>query len=533
MDNNFSKDKILLENIVDRFEKKEKLQYTINGVITKGEYEAILRSIKCYVDSGVKTPVLVDGGGYLSNELTITKDVEVECEDLAPEISVDKDFSDKGGDDAIYNSLNLSVLEGKELLGDYKVGLDFGTAFSKACIVHLEDEEEVILDLPLGLYAGEDSMEMPVSSSLYIKDNKLFFGAIAVEKSEECRNVAGSPLRIDSIKSFLIDENRATLEDSPLDKKYNPTGVEIPKAALLAFYLGYFLYLIRLSAKEKHGVDISYVERRICLPCYKEGHREKVTKELSILFSMGEVLSASFKNEWEDGFEIKDVLNIYSWMKKNICNSSNYIEKYLEESLAVASSRLGVKSKTAGNAFLVIDIGAGTTDFTMYEVFSNAESDSNRAREIKGAEYGVPIAGNKLDTALVKLVLYKSGITRGIKDYQLILTSLRMDVRSYKEALFKNRKLTYKLLNGVSGEILLSDFLKTDDVKKFTSGLKGAIRHVLESIHPSWIKTKIRSKNMNGMLPVILAGGGASLPMLKSLVNGVVNIGGYDVNLRM
>lgn len=533
------KNKVLFDNLINRLRlDQETGKYSLPGIITEGERTALIAAQSLLssigsevVNSDPNNPFEAissvevsepDGKNNLSND-------SVDKERSSPTI-IEEVISSEGLEDL----LDTSAIYPKEFDDNINLGLDFGTAYSKACIVQTLDDEEKILDLPLGIYAGEDSLEMPVHSSLFIDpDGRLYFGPIAVEKSLEARINGYELSRIDSIKSFLIEENRVTIDDSPLSNIYNPTDVHVSKAALLAFYLGYLLHLVRETASNNHGIDITKVRRRVSLPCYEPHHREKVVKEISKLFTLGDVLGKSFRDEWENGFRIQDVMYLYGWMRENINKNSPHVESFLEEPLAVAGSRLGMNDKSIGNAFMVVDVGAGTTDFGMFEIMANAQTGYVDAREIKGSGYGVPVAGDKLDTILLAYILDDSSISRTSPAYKEALISLRLDIRNYKERLFKHKKLTYSLPGGITGQLTLGTFLEDKSVKEFSTELRNALVHVLSSIHPSWINTKIELKNKSGKLPIILTGGGASLPMLKALLKGSIDVGGHHVLLHL
>jgi molecular chaperone HscA len=273
------------------------------------------------------------------------------------------------------------------------------------------------------------------------------------------------------------------------------------------------------------------VQQRISLPCYEPNHRAKVIKEISKLFMLGEVLGKSFRDEWENGFRIVDVMYLYDWMRSNIKRSSPYIEHFLEEPLAVAGSRLSIAGASTGNVCMVVDVGAGTTDFTMFEIFADAKKDSAVATQVKGSEYGVPVAGDRLDTILLAYILKDAGVSRSDENYKELLVSLRLDIRDYKERLFSVNLLTYSLPSGITGQVKLNEFLQDNSVKSFSQDLHNAFVHVLSSIHPSWIKTKIRKKNMHSKLPIILTGGGAGLPMVRNLAKGVIDVHNYSIQL--
>jgi hypothetical protein len=543
---NSEKNKILFENLINRLLLGEVTgKYSLPGVITDEERNALLFAEQLIAEAQpaavpqtesvqnpllsaeAQTPPQVDVATVVEAVSAVATKSPVISESDSADI-VEQVLSSQG----IEALLDTTVLEPDNFLPNIKLGLDFGTAYSKACMVKVENGEENILDLPLGIYAGEDALEMPVNSSLFIDpDGRLYFGPIAVEKSLDARAAGAKVSRIDSIKSFLIDENRVTIDDSPLPKIYNPTDTDVSKAALLTFYLGYLLYLVREAAIDRHNVDISIIQRRISLPCYEPNHRIKVIKEISKLFSLGEVLGKSFREEWESGFRIEDVMYLYDWMRQNINKNSPYIECYLEEPLAVAGSRLGINGASLGNVCMIVDVGAGTTDFTMFEIYADAKKDHSIAKEVKGSEYGVAVAGDKLDKILLAYILKDAGISRSNENYKEVLLSLRLDIRDYKEKLFRFNILTYALSGAITGQIKLSDFMQEKTVKDFSQELRNAFVHVLSTIHPSWIKTKIRQKNTQSKLPIILTGGGANLPMVRNLAKGTIEVHGYPVQL--
>ena len=537
---------ILFENLINRLSKNSQTgEYSLPGIITPDERAALLAAQEVMMSmkgeaanlpvATIKKSIKEHGSNPSFIEPKVAEIPNSIAAELLPRLEVASDVVADFNvtSEGIEKLLDISTISQVEFSDNIRLGLDFGTAYSKACMVRVEDHEEVILDLPLGIFAGEEALEMPVSSCLFIDPNgRLYFGPIAVERSLEARASGVDFSRIDSIKSFLIDEERVTIDDSPLPKTYNPTDVEVSKAALLTFYLGYLLHLVREAALERHGVDIRNVSQRVSLPCYEYNHRKKVIGELSKLFTLGEVLGRSFRDEWENGFRVEDVKYLYEWMRKNINKNSPHIERFLEEPLAVAGSRLSLTGSSVGNVCMIVDVGAGTTDFAMFEIFADATKTSAIATEVKGSEYGVPVAGDRLDTILLAYILKQAGVTRANDSYTDILTSLRLDIRGYKERLFTDNAVSFALLNGFAGEVVLSDFLQSEPVKGYSKSLYEAFVHVLSSIHPSWIKNKIIQKNMSSKLPVILTGGGAGLPMVRNLAKGVVNVKGYSVQLQ-
>lgn len=531
--------KILLENILNRLQEEEEgAKYILPGIITAEEREALLSANKLFqAEDGVEEFVAQYPPEGLDTDADHAKNQVPPHESGRKHYSqnLKRQDSSRLSSEGIEGLLKLDLLQPRTNFSDECfIGIDFGTAYSKACMLGTDEESENIMELPLGIHAGEEALQMPVHSSLFLDiDGRLYFGPIAVEKSEERRGEGRHHNRIDSIKQFLIDDDRVTIDDRPLAGVFNPTETEVSKAALITFYLGYLMFLIRVAARETHQTDAGNVRYRVCLPCYQPAHKQKVIKEISQLFLMGEVLGVSFEEEWERGFRIEDVAYLFNWMRQNISQSSCRLDRFIEEPLAVASSRLGRAGKSTGNVAMVVDVGAGTTDFSMFEIFADAGSGYFSARSIKGSEHGIPIAGDKLDSILLSFILDQAAIDRSHDAYREILSSLRLDIREYKERLFHSHNLIYTLYNGTSGEVKLDQFLQTAQVKKFTSDLKGAFVQVLENIHASWLNKKILKANTALKLPVILTGGGASLPMVRSLAKGVVEVKGQVIPLHL
>ncbi len=533
------KQKILLENLLNRLQEEEGgSKYTLPGIITEEEREALRFANRLLQsDHGAEEVMAPDPSTSLDADAGRTKN-HAPLRAPGSRQSVENLTRQDNGhlsSDGIEKLLKLDLLQSQtNLSSEVFIGIDFGTAYSKACMLGTDDESENIMELPLGIHAGEEALQMPVHSSLFLDtDGRLYFGPIAVEKSEERRSEGRHYNRVDSIKQFLIDEDRVTIDDRPLAEVFNPTDIEVPKAALIAFYLGYLMFLIRVAARDTHQIDVANVRYRVCLPCYQPAHKQKVMKEIAQLFQMGEVLGASFEEEWERGFRIEDVDYLFTWMRQNISQNSRRLDRFLEEPLAVAGSRLGRAGKSTGNVAMVVDVGAGTTDFSMFEIFADAGSGYFTARSIKDSEYGIPLAGDKLDAILLSFILGDASIDRSHERYREILSSLRLDIREYKERLFRSHRLIYNLPHGTSGEVKLDQFLETAQVRKFSSDLKKAFVQVLENIHASWLNKKILKANTAMKLPVILTGGGASLPMVKSLAKGAVEVKGQAIPLHL
>ena len=75
-------------------------------------------------------------------------------------------------------------------------------------------------------------------------------------------------------------------------------------------------------------------------------------------------------------------------------------------------------SKPGVGGYVILDVGAGTTDIAGFYCVNNPEWDRPRIFEVRGAADAIKSAGNILDSALIKLVLNKANVMPGSAEYQ-------------------------------------------------------------------------------------------------------------------
>jgi len=96
-------------------------------------------------------------------------------------------------------------------------------------------------------------------------------------------------------------------------------------------------------------------------------------------------------------------------------------------------------------------------------------------------------------------------------------------IRRMKETLFLTGRLDVTVADQ-SVSIELPEFLNNDRVKRFSLTIEEAIRKFLCSVDSSWQKAD--------QALLVLTGGGASLPMIKDLVNKRWELGGRSITFR-
>ena len=205
-----------------------------------------------------------------------------------------------------------------------------------------------------------------------------------------------------------------------------------------------------------------------------------------------------------------------------------YVKEAVTEPLGVAGSIMSGK-KEVNNLVMVVDIGAGTTDLSLYRLGSGSDSKKGQysAYEVEGSSRVLTEAGNHLDSLLIEQIIMKTGITSDDQMLENVRGELKLRIRNDKESLFNDKFVLITLSNGTDVEVSLDEFLELEAVQKFGRDLRNTMINILESIDYSYVGWILANPARN--LVVSLTGGGAELPMVQSLAEGSVYVSGREV----
>jgi len=512
--------KILLKNLLDRVVVLEDGSKELSGKLTESELEALNFALDLVVSSKRKLPAhLVDS---VAQKL---KGKPVKEEPLDPKIHQVKETKVQVEDenkDAVFE-LETSVLDLEPPSEDIRLCIDFGTAMSKVTMVDNSSGYEDITVLRLGIPGEQQEInETMLVSSVYI-DNEglLWFGQKAVTISES-ESQSGNRQRLDNIKRWLSEEGF----DEKVNSSFNPTEIDITYGNMIQAYLMFLTWVVAHSLEgEGHPRNIL---RRFAMPIFNgEKHRDTKYK-LQEMLGDAQILADSFYRTLRDGIPIETFISALHQLHK-IKTDYKFIAEDITEPLGVAGSLLSWEKKV-NSLVMVVDIGAGTSDFSLFRIAFNPDSGVLGSSEVSGSARGITEAGNHLDTMLKSCVLTKAGITRDNPLYMNIVGVLNLTIRNYKEALFNDGFISVSLFNEEIVEIDKDEFLSLEPVQKFNDDLKNTLLEILEEIDDSWIKG---APAWSGMptLAIALTGGGAELPMAKSLAVGETSIGGNKLKI--
>ena len=421
--------------------------------------------------------------------------------------------------------LDLRALNLRVVRDDARICLDFGTAMSKATLVVDGDDTETedIHVLPLGRPGNQEEVsETMLISSVYIDNGGIVrFGKAAIDYSMP-EGADGSRGRLDNIKRRLSEEGW----DERVDKRFNPTELRVSYGDMVLAYLAFLTWTINRCL-----VNMGYpgnLSRRFAVPCFSGERRREVYHKLKELVGEAQVLADTFGKELPDGISLSRFVRAIEQLRRS-SRKYPFVLHDVVEPLGVANSIMSW-TKPVNSLVLVIDIGAGTSDLSLYRLKIDPETEESIGIEVEGSSRVLTEAGNHLDRLLIALIIKKSGITSEDSRWINVQGALELRIREFKESLFQDGSVFVALENWIEVEIELEEFLELEAVRQFGENLRTKMVEILESVDESWVGwIKVHPGRY---LTVALTGGGAELPMVKELAEGSITINGSAIELR-
>jgi hypothetical protein len=403
--------------------------------------------------------------------------------------------------------------------------LDFGTAMSKA---FASFGSEHFLDLELGAVAGGKGYAVP--SSVFIADDgRAYFGFEAVDISQEL--VESGRKRLDSIKEWLSQRSDGNLdgESCLLSKEMNPTEANLTQGDLIRIFLSYLTdcACIALQKHEERGLDAGrYIRRNFARPCWSnDGQAQWADRQMRDMLAQSQILADTFTGRWNGGISVFELKSAIEQVKR-LPNYGDYlIDAGIPEPVAVAAGAIA-ETENFRDAFMVVDVGAGTTDFGLFVAARDPESGESKVFQVLESIQGLRQAGDKVDNLLRAFICKKEDVESHDVKGRIIFSDLARRIRGLKETLFLTKRLEYTLSDHTVGNLTLNEFLDDLNVQRFSATVQAGFLKALESIDENYLKWL----SLDGIrLNVVLTGGSSTLPMMEELAKGVINVRGYKI----
>lgn len=421
-------------------------------------------------------------------------------------------------------ALALESIERDEVTDpDVLLCLDFGTAMSKAFATVFPDKH---LDLELGIEAGRRGYTLP--SSVFIADDgKAYFGFEAIEQSQDL--IDSGRERLDSIKGWLSLRREGNLDGEAcvLKPAMNPTAYRLTEGDLIRIYLAYLTDIAESSLAYQFVVDQPrYAKRRFARPCWPDPEQTKWADGLMRrMLAEAQILADTFTGRWVGGIPVGELKSAVEQVKALDKWPEYLIDDGVPEPVAVAAGALA-DSDNARDAFMVVDAGAGTTDFGLFIATHQPDQDDCRVFQVPASIQGLMQAGDKVDGLLRGFIAQRESIDLTDNPGRMILADLSRRIRGLKETLFKTGKLEYVLADGTAGKVALDEFLADEKVQRFAKAVEDGFKKSLEAVDETWL----RWLAMDGVrLNVVLTGGSSTLPMMQALGKGPIDVKGYRI----
>ena len=389
--------------------------------------------------------------------------------------------------------------------GPLHLCLDFGTAMSKACAWNKVSDTP--MPLKIGLAAGEPaSSPYAINSAIFIsRDGLAFVGQAAINRA-----AAADPEHhraFQSIKDILTVGPTTDLGE-PVPSLFNPSKRPVSRKAIVALYLAFLTDSALLALRGDYGEGSRNIPRSYTKPVFDPRRDEWATEILTECAIVGQVLADHFSGRWSHGIPL-DALRaaVAQADAPEQCSVAEGL--ILPEPIAAFASRVRnvFPEGYARHLMMVIDVGAGTTDFAMFARVDR-KGEMNLFR-IKDSVTTIRIAGNAVDDALVDYLMLQAGVTEGHSRRRAITADLQRDIRLVKEELFTKRTVTRQLINDMKTEATLEGFEECQAMIQLRDRMEDKFHEVLSAIDSSWLSFT--------RLEVFLTGGGASLNMVTRL----------------
>lgn len=530
--------KILLKNLFARMEPQEGGGYLLHGKLTDDECEALKMAVGILEGGGlsspgVVTPVRPAPRAPEPPPLPVYEPEPVTEQEVLPKSGRAPESTPTTRPVLVVPRLEIdtSVLKLPDAPENIRLCLDFGTAMSKATLVldgASDYDDETITVLSLGEY-GDDIEDYKLHSAVYIDDEgNLWFG---VEAEEYCGRDApdGSRQVMDNIKHWLS----LGQVDAEVDGKFNPTDISVTYADIILAYLTFLTWSVNKALENVEQPPGGYprnLNRRFAMPCLSGADFKEVQYRLRKYLGEAQILADTFFSDLRMGLPLERFVEAVRLLRERGCREYKFVREGITEPLGVAGTLLSYYSEEPHHmVVMVIDVGAGTTDFSVYRMHSDPEKEVSIAIEAAGSVDGVTEAGNHLDLALMGLIFQSCGISAEQGIPERLQWYLQRNIREFKEELFDHGQTTVSH-DDYEASITLDQFLATPGVTDFKDALDRKMIGILESINNDWIDL-IGASQKIPYLTVVLTGGGASLPMVRELANRRITIRGKQIRL--
>ncbi|MGA7329999.1 MAG: hypothetical protein WBX25_37325 [Rhodomicrobium sp.] len=410
-------------------------------------------------------------------------------------------------------NLDLTSLKAHANFSAGLLALDFGTAFSKAC-VRKGGFGGSVVPLELGLISGgsSGSSAQPnpyvLASTIFVDEGRFLFGPSAYSAG---LNAPAGRRRFDSPKLLFNKDDLSALMEKPVSSDMVPGAVTFTEYDLILLYLGYFTSMVG-SALQRYDLN-RHLPRRFAVPGWTPFRAKRYAAQLFELLASAQVLADTFGGRWEQGLPIEDVRKAIDQILDLSVEQLplKLVDMGMHEASAAGACIFNPRWRTP-RLFIVIDVGAGTIDFGGFVLFRPLpRRDQNfKLAQLRDTSLAVEYGGNYIDECLTEIAIQKSSAP----EHQRSATfrSLRRQARESKEALFRDGYIDLEIIRTEGITIYLDDLLNSQNIKYMEKTLKSTFEDLIGRIGiPAFERHSYHAE-------VYITGGGARLPFVSAML---------------
>jgi hypothetical protein len=409
--------------------------------------------------------------------------------------------------------------------GVWTIGVDFGTAYSKAAAVLTPagEAERRIVPLHIGAVA-QGARSLIVPSALFLTGEAIHFGPRAAAARGQCGDAQREMLH--SFKTVLAANDFQAVLDMNPPRRVDPDG-SFTWRGLLVLYLAYLLELIDQARPAEVGDFLgphSTARLRYSRPAWLPAQSAAAHAAMVELFAVAGAVKKQIGAVMLEARGLSYV-NAKECLQRAApaAEERPNVEGGLYEASAVAACQF-VNPDTP-DLIVVADVGAGTSDFAGFMRSAPINgAPSSGFREIEASRRTITTAGDAFDAALLTVLMDKAKGLNTAPQKATFWRNLQFAVRDLKEALCRNGRIEVKS-KGVSASCTLAELQKHPDYKSAAAEIAQSFTSVLNDM------ARIAKAEKAGALGVVLAGGGARFPAVTAMAGQSRRVSGLAINV--
>lgn len=421
--------------------------------------------------------------------------------------------------------LDKSLLGANRSSGkDALLCIDFGTAMSKAAATDGSGYRPILL--PLGQIAKDRRTEnkFAAQSSLFVdKQGVVHFGHEAV--SRWARQRGHDIARLDSMKGWLSTGPLVELDREPVDDRFLPAGCALTKGEALTLMLA---YVTDLACWGLTSARLSrHAKRRFTRPVWTGDRQHWCDAHMARYLGQAQLVADSLSGRWEGGIVLEEARELLDLARAEKIPDWFVEPRGVPEPIAAGHCRVERDYEHRYLA-LVIDVGAGTTDLAVFAGTQGYNSVGLTIATPLGETKSILMAGDFLDKVLREEIWDNLPASKRNDEIRLQAEGY---ARDWKEQLFEHGSVQPTFAGGVvASAIRRDDFLALPGVKLFTKSINDAVDGIFQSVSGLADQMAAAQSHPLTEITILASGGGAGLPMIKSLAKR--RLGKHGLRMR-